>query len=82
MSGQRTRPCDRAPPPRWLLDVSARSARALGLVGFGLVSTALQLRVIELAGRGCDLAASRGASAANAGIATGALVGGLLGERR
>lgn len=49
-----------------------------GLVGFGLVSTALQLRVISLAGRGGDLAASFGASAANAGIATGALVGGQV----
>jgi MFS transporter, DHA1 family, inner membrane transport protein len=49
-----------------------------GVVGFGLVSTAIQLRVIGLAGRGGDLAASLGASAANAGIATGALVGGLV----
>jgi DHA1 family inner membrane transport protein len=49
-----------------------------GLVGFGLVSTALQLRVIGLAGRGGDLAASLGASAANAGIAMGALAGGQV----
>src|SRR4051794_10495690 len=49
-----------------------------GLVGFGLVSTALQLRVISLAGRGGDLAASLGASAANAGIAAGAIVGGQV----
>jgi DHA1 family inner membrane transport protein len=49
-----------------------------GLVGFGLVSTALQVRVIGLAGCGGDLAASLGASAANAGIAVGALAGGLV----
>jgi DHA1 family inner membrane transport protein len=49
-----------------------------GLVGFGLVSTALQLRVIKLAGSGGDIAASLGASAANAGIAMGALVGGQV----
>jgi MFS transporter, DHA1 family, inner membrane transport protein len=49
-----------------------------GLVGFGLVSTVLQLRVIALAGPGGDLAASLGASAANAGIAIGALVGGQV----
>jgi MFS transporter, DHA1 family, inner membrane transport protein len=49
-----------------------------GLVGFGMVSTALQLRVISLAGRGGNLAASLGASAANAGIATGALLGGHI----
>jgi DHA1 family inner membrane transport protein len=61
--------------------VSALTALALigwGLVGFGLVSTAIQLRVIELAGEGRDLAASLGASAANAGIAVGALVGGQV----
>jgi DHA1 family inner membrane transport protein len=61
--------------------VPALAALALigwGLVGFGLVSTALQLRVINLAGRGGDIAASLGASAANAGIATGALVGGQV----
>lgn len=51
---------------------------AWGLVGFGLVSTALQLRVIKLAGAGGDLAASLGASAANAGIALGALAGGQV----
>jgi MFS transporter, DHA1 family, inner membrane transport protein len=49
-----------------------------GLIGFGLVSTALQVRVIGLAGRGGDLAASLGASAANAGIAIAALVGGQV----
>lgn len=48
---------------------------AWGLVGFGLVP-ALQLRVISLAGSGGDLAATLGASAVNAGIAAGALVGG------
>ncbi len=37
-----------------------------GLVGFGLVSTPLQLLVISIAGPGGDLAASLGASAANA----------------
>jgi DHA1 family inner membrane transport protein len=47
-----------------------------GLVGFGLVPS-LQLRVITLAGAGGDLAATLGASAVNAGIAVGALVGGL-----
>lgn len=51
---------------------------AWGLVGFGLVSIAVQVRVIGLAGRGRDLAASLGASSANAGIATGALVGGRV----
>jgi MFS transporter, DHA1 family, inner membrane transport protein len=51
---------------------------AWGVFGFGLVSTALQVRVIGLAGRGGDLAASLGASAANAGIAAGALVGGQV----
>jgi DHA1 family inner membrane transport protein len=49
-----------------------------GVVGFGLVSTALQLRVIALSGPGADLAASLGASAANAGIALGAVVGGQV----
>ena len=61
--------------------VPALTALALvgwGLVGFGLVSTAIQLRVIALAGEGGDLAASLGASAANAGIAVGALVGGQI----
>ncbi|MGP3959125.1 MFS transporter [Nonomuraea sp. 3N208] len=49
-----------------------------GHVGFGLVSIAIQVRVISLAGQGKDLAASLGASAANAGIATGALIGGQV----
>lgn len=48
-----------------------------GLVGFGLVPS-LQLRVITLAGPGGDLAATLGASAVNAGIAVGALVGGAV----
>ncbi|MCV2459468.1 MFS transporter [Streptomyces sp. ICN988] len=46
-----------------------------GVVGFG-VTPALQLRVISLAGRGADLAATLGASAANVGVASGAAVGG------
>ncbi|MDG4861820.1 MFS transporter, partial [Streptomyces sp. T-3] len=46
-----------------------------GLVGFG-VTPSLQLRVISLAGEGGDLAATLGASAVNAGIASGAAVGG------
>jgi MFS transporter, DHA1 family, inner membrane transport protein len=51
---------------------------AWGVVGFGLVSTALQVRVISLAGSGGDLAASLGAGAANAGIAAGSLIGGQV----
>jgi DHA1 family inner membrane transport protein len=47
-----------------------------GLVGFGLVPS-FQLRVISLAGSGGDLAATLGASAVNAGIAVGAMVGGV-----
>jgi DHA1 family inner membrane transport protein len=58
--------------------LTALALVAWGLFGFGLVSTALQVRVIGLAGRGGDLAASLGASAANAGIATGALAGGQV----
>ncbi|MEV8565892.1 MFS transporter [Streptomyces sp. NPDC051322] len=46
-----------------------------GLVGFG-VTPSLQLRVISLAGQGGDLGATLGASAVNAGIASGAAVGG------
>jgi DHA1 family inner membrane transport protein len=53
---------------------------AIGLVGWGLATFAIvpsfQLRVITLAGRGADLAATLGASAVNAGIAIGSLVGG------
>ena len=50
---------------------------AWGFVGFGLVS-ALQLRVVTLAGAGGDLAATLGASAVNLGIAAGSLVGGAV----
>jgi MFS transporter, DHA1 family, inner membrane transport protein len=46
-----------------------------GVVGFG-VTPSLQLRVISLAGKGADLAATLGASAANVGVASGAAVGG------
>ncbi len=48
---------------------------AWGLVGMG-VTPSLQLRVIALAGEGGDLAATLGASAVNAGIASGAALGG------
>jgi DHA1 family inner membrane transport protein len=50
---------------------------AWGLAGFGLLP-AFQVRVIGLAGRGGDLAATLGASAVNAGIAAGAAAGGWL----
>ena len=53
---------------------------AWGLIGFGLVPS-LQLRVITLAGRGGDLAATLGVSAVNLGIASGAVVGGWAGAR-
>ena len=46
-----------------------------GLAGFGLVPS-FQLRTIGLAGAGGDLAATLGASAVNAGIAGGAVIGG------
>lgn len=46
-----------------------------GFLGFGLVPS-LQLRVVSLAGRGGDLAATLGASSVNAGVAVGALIGG------
>lgn len=46
-----------------------------GLFGLGLVPS-LQYRVVSLAGPGRDLAATLPASAINAGIAVGALVGG------
>lgn len=46
-----------------------------GAVGFGLVPS-FQLRTISLAGSGGDLAAALGASAVNAGIAAGAVIGG------
>ena len=50
---------------------------AWGLVGFGVIPS-LQLRVITLAGTGGDLAATLGASAVNAGIAAGAVLGGWV----
>jgi DHA1 family inner membrane transport protein len=50
---------------------------AWGLVSMGLVPS-LQLRVIGLAGEGGDLAATLGASAVNAGIAAGAVLGGVF----
>lgn len=46
-----------------------------GVFAFGMVP-ALQYRIVELAGPGGDLAASLPASAANAGIALGAVAGG------
>lgn len=48
-----------------------------GLVGFGLVPS-LQYRAVGLAGPGRDFAAILPASAVNAGIAAGALVGGWV----
>jgi MFS transporter, DHA1 family, inner membrane transport protein len=47
-----------------------------GVAGFGLVPS-LQYRVISLAGPGRDLAETLPASAVNAGIAVGAVVGGI-----
>jgi DHA1 family inner membrane transport protein len=55
----------------------ALALAAWGLVGFGLVPS-LQLRVIDLAGSGGDLAATLGASAVNGGIAAGSLLGGAV----
>lgn len=46
-----------------------------GVIGFGLVPS-LQYRVVSLAGPGADLASTLPASAVNAGIAIGALLGG------
>jgi hypothetical protein len=46
-----------------------------GLFGFGLVPS-LQYRVVSLAGPGADVAAALPASAINAGIALGSLLGG------
>ena len=55
---------------------------AIGLAPWGLATFAIipsfQLRVITLAGRGGDLAATLGASAINAGIAAGSLLGGAV----
>ncbi len=50
---------------------------AWGFAGFALIP-ALQLRVIMLAGAGGDLAATLGASAVDAGIAAGSLIGGAV----
>lgn len=54
----------------------------LGLAGWGLATFAIipsfQLRVITMAGVGADLAATLGASAINAGIAIGSLLGGVI----
>lgn len=59
----------------WIVAVLALAA--WGLAAFGLIPS-FQLRVIGLAGPGGDLAATLGASAVNAGIALGALVGGQV----
>jgi DHA1 family inner membrane transport protein len=50
---------------------------AWGFAGFAIIP-ALQLRVINLAGTGGDLASTLGASAVNAGIAAGSLIGGFV----
>lgn len=50
---------------------------AWGLGGFALIP-ALQLRVLNLAGSGADLAATLNASAINVGIACGAVAGGWI----
>jgi DHA1 family inner membrane transport protein len=50
---------------------------AWGFAGFAIIP-ALQLRVINLAGTGGDLASTLGASAVNAGIAVGSLIGGFV----
>ncbi|XVS60757.1 MFS transporter [Actinosynnema sp. CA-299493] len=67
----------------WLMgDAPVMVAIALfvwGVVGFGLVPS-LQHRVVTLAGPGRDLAATLPQSAVTAGIAIGALVGGLAVE--
>jgi MFS transporter, DHA1 family, inner membrane transport protein len=49
---------------------------AWGFAGFAIIP-ALQLRIINLAGTGGDLASTLGASAVNAGIAAGSVVGGF-----
>jgi DHA1 family inner membrane transport protein len=46
-----------------------------GIVGFGMVPS-LQYRIVSLSGPGADLAATLPASAINAGIAIGSIVGG------
>jgi DHA1 family inner membrane transport protein len=58
-------------------ELTAVALGAWGLVGFGLVPS-LQLRVVGLAGSGADLAATLSASAVNAGIAAGSLIGGWM----
>jgi DHA1 family inner membrane transport protein len=50
---------------------------AWGVGGIGLLPS-FQLRTINLAGAGGDLAATLGASAVNAGIAVGSLIGGAI----
>ncbi|MFB6888070.1 MFS transporter [Kitasatospora sp. NPDC056327] len=55
--------------------VAAVLVACWGLTGFGLVP-ALQSRIVGLAGPGGDFAATLGVSAANAGIAAGAALGG------
>jgi DHA1 family inner membrane transport protein len=59
---------------------AAVAVAAFGLFGFGL-APALQLRTIELAGPGGDLASTLGASAGNAGIAAGSAVAGWFAAR-
>jgi DHA1 family inner membrane transport protein len=56
----------------WLV---ATALALWGVIGFGLVPS-LQYRVVSLAGPGADLASTLPASAVNAGIAVGALLGG------
>ncbi|MFD4522531.1 MFS transporter [Streptomyces sp. NPDC058470] len=59
---------------------TALALAVFGLFGFGL-APALQLRTIELAGPGGDLASTLGASAGNAGIAAGSALAGWFGTR-
>ncbi|MFG2781236.1 MFS transporter [Streptomyces prunicolor] len=59
---------------------AAAALAVFGLFGFGL-APALQLRTIELAGPGGDLAATLGASAGNAGIAAGSALAGWFSTR-
>jgi len=63
-----------AGPNRW---VTAGLLAIWGAVAFGLVP-ALQLRVVKMAAAGADLAATLSASAINAGIALGAVLGGWM----
>ncbi|MFG3211586.1 MFS transporter [Streptomyces tendae] len=57
---------------------AALALAAFGLFGFAL-APALQVRTLELAGPGADLASTLGASAGNAGIAAGSAVAGWVG---